>query len=290
MADKDVRPTCQNNNSVLVKDGTLNLAATPAPRLNTRNAFPGTVVAWNWEGHGRLTTAAIDQLSSKLPAEVIRTLRWVSAKSQTQNRDLTDIPTGGHWTPEGQKHHFMKYKDQEDKDAYDVAVEWIFTQATTAAQLLKNLLAPKRHHEEEHDWGFAEEDPTGPHLGNALHALQDSFSPGHVDRDSNLVIRRINIYDEENKHPKTPGKLAHAQYDESWKVADGNLSPLGQAAADASVALILYFLHTAYGHTPSADAQKRQLFEKYLRADFSSGGAPPGGDEKQVPSGKRWIG
>lgn len=186
----------------------------------------------------------------------------------------------------------MKYSGQTDQDAYDVAVAWIFSEATLAAELLKSRLGPRRHYQESGDWGLGEQqESVGPHLGNALHSLQDSFAPGHVKRDSDLVIRGINIYDKENKHPTEPGKLGHAEYDASWKDKEGHLTPLGQAAADASVVLILFFLHTAYGHAAQAKAQREILLEKYLRLDLSSDAVPPGGEQKkQGAAAGRWIG
>ena len=289
---KDVQTTCQHNHPVRVKDGTSNLGATAGPSSGRQPIFPGVVVAWNWEGHGHLTAAAIDELRTKLPPDVQAILRWVGTKTQTQNRDITDIPTLGHWTPEGQRHHFMKYGGQTDQDAYDVAVAWIFSEASLGAELLKSRLSTKRHYQESGDWGFGQEqESVGPHLGNALHSLQDSFAPGHVKRDDNLVIRSINIYDKENKHPTEPGKKGHEEYDASWKDEKDHLTPLGQAAADASVALILFFLHTAYGHAAQARAQKEILMEKYLRLDLSAVAVPPGGvEKKQGAAAGRWIG
>jgi len=289
---KDVQTTCRNNNPVKVKDGTSNLGVTAGPSSGRQPVPPGVLMAWNWEGHGHLTAAAIDELRKQLPSDVQAILRWVGTQRQTQNRDITDVPTLGHWTPEGQRHHFMKYSGQTDQDAYDVAVAWIFSEATLAAELLRSRLGPRRRYQESGDWGLGEQqESVGPHLGNALHSLQDSFAPGHVKRDSDLVIRGINIYDKENKHPTEPGKPGHAEYDASWKDKEGHLTALGQAAADASVVLILFFLHTAYGHTAQANAQKEILLEKYLRLNPSSEAAPGGGVEKQQGAAAgRWIG
>lgn len=291
MGDRTQRPACQWTNRRDNDIGTKALTRSSVHKSTGMDGIPGTVVAWNWEGHGRLTAAAIDDLRKQLPPNIQEILRWVGTGRQTQNRDLTDIPSLGHWTPEGQRHHFMKYGNQKDQDAYKVAVDWIFDEATTAAQLLSRLLGPRRRYQEHGDWGFGtEQDSVGPHLGNALHSLQDSFSPGHVQRDTDLVIRGINIYDEENKHPTAPGKLGHAAYDETWKTPDGSLSPLGQAAADASVVLLLFFLRTAFGQADAAKIQKQILLEKYLRLDLSPVGVPARGVEKKEQAAGRWIG
>jgi hypothetical protein len=242
------------------------LGGTRIPGSTGLKAIPGMKVAWDWEGHGRVTSEALARLPPQISSWL---LTWVQIRRGVQNTDITDVGTAGHWTAVGQRHHFMRHESQSEQQAYELGVKWIFDETMQAANLLKNYRRPRTQNSQESDWGIFPAETIHEHLGNALHALQDSFAPGHVERDKALTITAIHVYDKENKHPTAPNKLSHADYDKLWKGDDGKLSWLGDAAAQASRVLILFFALSALGHSSEANLQREQLLNRYLRANLS---------------------
>jgi len=82
---------------------------------------------------------------------------------------------------------------------------------------------------------------TGP-LGDAMHALQDSFSAAHVKRenkDDTWVIEGIYIYDDANKKASGDYK-GHEALDKQWKG-----TALGNEAITACRELIKIVIHTS---------------------------------------------
>lgn len=81
-------------------------------------------------------------------------------------------------------------------------------------------------------------------IGNALHALQDSFSASHVKRSTQSPERpgqilSIEVYDEENK--KT-----HNHHDDGWEgQREDELSLRGRLAVHACKALLAVIINTA---------------------------------------------
>jgi hypothetical protein len=237
----------------------------------------GKKVTWNWEGHGVLTKDALAELRKKLPPGFLPILKWVDGvASDTQFRDVADVFTAGHWTAAGQKHHFMRDAGQTGRQAYDAAVKWICDETLQAAKFLKQRLYLENENYLEKslegvtmgDKSWVFEALIKDHLGNALHSLQDSFAPGHVVRDSNLVIVQINVYDKQNRDPTEAGKLPHEEYDKVWKAPNGSLTPLGKASVSASAALVSILLVSAI----AADTESRfnslkqeSLISKYLK-------------------------
>jgi hypothetical protein len=115
-------------------------------------------------------------------------------------RDLNDVLSGGHWANFGQKHHFMRRQDgQSQYQAWTSACEWVrknsvdFAVSAASGKGKRNLQK----------------------LGNACHAVEDSFSVGHVRRGANKpnapgAIERIEVYAGQDKKK-------HSHHDEEWE-------------------------------------------------------------------------
>ncbi len=136
------------------------------------------------------------------------------------HRDVADVFSRAHWKKAGQKHHFMRHKTQSEMEAYNAGVGWINENALLAARNLR-----KRANRPGGPIGRM---PTPTHqitdpLGNAFHALQDSFAEGHVTRSAHYVITSIHVYDDANQEAREDWK-GHSALDKNWD------SPLGAAA------------------------------------------------------------
>jgi len=145
-------------------------------------------------------------------------------------RDTEDIFTGGHWSHEGQKHHFMRYEGQTRRSAYDAGLKWVHDNAHTAAERLREIWQKRRDSAR-----FVHPVYINEPLGNAIHALQDSYAEGHVTRkkeDDIYVIVDVLVYDAMNKN-KRDDWAGHAALDEQWKTNE-----LGKEARVAGRELI----------------------------------------------------
>src|SRR5262249_18873788 len=147
----------------------------------------------------------------------------------TVYRDMTDVWTGAHWsdTPNAQRHHFMRTTEQTFEQAYKAAVEWISENGRKASFNLRRIWKEQLGY---YDPLFVEEP-----LGDAFHALQDSYSEGHVTRDhvgDNYFIIGINVYDAKNKE-------THSELDKEW------VSALGREAIIACRELVRIVIASA---------------------------------------------
>lgn len=204
----------------------------------------------------------------------LSTIDW-----DVQFRDIKDVYTRGHWKDEGQKHHFMRYEGQTEVQAYDDGIAWIVQESVKAAEILKPRIACSlqmgKTIRERSDWTVKEVTAcmrTGEVeavLGNALHALQDSFAPAHVRREEkSLTITRIFVYDSENKHPSKKGEPGHSELDKSWKKEDGGFSDLANAASAASLALFQCVRAAAFASSPGDECKellRKRLIEVHLK-------------------------
>jgi hypothetical protein len=180
------------------------------------------------KGHEFLTNESVAQAVKDFPPS----LNWVryflrDTLVGSVYRDTTDIFTRGHWTEEGQRHHFMRFQGQPLADAYDAGSKWIYDNAYIAAQRLREIWRKKR--------GYYDPVYINEPLGDAIHALQDSYSGGHVVRQKDgdsFIIVNILVYDDDNKeaHGDWPG---HAALDTRWKTDE-----LGKEAIIAGRELI----------------------------------------------------
>jgi hypothetical protein len=185
------------------------------------------------KGHEVMSIGALDQAVRDLPPN----LQWVrklldDTVHHAMNRDVIDVWSGGHWSDGGQKHHFMRYANQRDDEAYQVATAWIRENGYAAAQGLRKVWG--RTSLRDFNTGFI----TGP-LGYAFHALQDSYSEAHVTRvkeGSEFIITEIQVYDETNKTPHG-GWAGHESLDKRW---EGELGKEATKACKELTKIVLY--------------------------------------------------
>lgn len=115
-------------------------------------------------------------------------------------RDLIDVVTLGHWSNFAQKHHFMRRQDgQSPKQAYNAGLGWVYGNALTFA---KASAAGKGTDALQA-------------LGNACHAVEDSFADGHCQRDGKGPgkpgeIEYLKVYAGKDKE-------GHEEGDKEWK-------------------------------------------------------------------------
>src|SRR5215510_10300856 len=156
-------------------------------------------------GHRRITKRAVAELSKDSSDPLFANLKSANLQNHAVMRDLFDVVTLGHWLNFGQKHHFMRRFDgQKPYAAYLENIEWIRSNALSAARKMQERIqskfvpmaggtpkpAPKGGAltPEQRLGGkmvFDGGDGDGvdwQNLGNACHALQDSFAGGHVLR------------------------------------------------------------------------------------------------------------
>jgi hypothetical protein len=179
----------------------------PAARSLELNEKQKTLfLAYNAEGHQYISTKAIEIALEELPPKLLWIRHFLSdTATPTVYRDMTDIWTRAHWRAETQKHHFMRANNQTEEQAYRENVEWIRQNAYTASSHLRRIWKEQLGY---YDPIFVTEP-----LGDAFHALQDSFSAAHVSReklDAIYVITKIYIYDKRNKE-------THSELDKQWQ-------------------------------------------------------------------------
>lgn len=197
-------------------------------------------------GHASITSKAIELLAQR-DHPVYQALAAAGVPMNVVARDIVDVVILGHWADFGQCHHFMRRFDgQSERQAYDEAVHWIWTNATEAARLMARQLRRG---------GVAMAGPGGvprplvtssQALGNAVHALQDSFAFGHAEREAPLgrapgAITRVKRYAGAEKD-------GHAEADELWRGSGkGTFSPTGWLAVRATRDLIRLIVRSAQG-------------------------------------------
>ncbi|MEC4677812.1 MAG: hypothetical protein VST69_03555 [Nitrospirota bacterium] len=249
-------------------------------------------------GHWKITETAVSEIHlSCVEHPLGRNLQYAELPKVVIFRDLLDVISLGHWGDYGQAHHFMRRFDgQSPKEAYDESIEWIYSNALNAAELLATRI--RKHLVLKINTGVSphaavrtdcplssgrfsstpQNDSGGlavlsPHsggnwqtLGNAIHALQDSFSKGHVLRETSPVegapgsIAHVKSYGGAEKH-------GHSEYDEKWADGKGKYSVAGRLAIDATKDLLEIVIETAIGNADPAMLLGWQGFKtKWLKA------------------------
>jgi len=193
------------------------------------------------------------------------------------SRDLLDVILLGHWGDYGQSRHFMRRFDgQSLLEAYEEGVAWIYGNAMRAVSTLVPRLHGAFARYLRSGWtrpsepgascsldvvaggtaampagrrvfGVLERSSEVPYLGfaplwwvelgYAIHALQDSFSQGHVIRGP-----AVNGWPGDIRHIKVYGggeKEGHSTFDRSWRIGRGDdLTESGLHAVAATRSLI----------------------------------------------------
>jgi hypothetical protein len=157
-------------------------------------------------------------------------------------RDVHDVVNGGHWKPWGQKHHFMRVAGQNHQEAYLDGWKWILRSAEEASSEIHKRLSLKPGLVTSLRVGDRYVRGTAVQcLGNACHALQDSFSPSHVYRGPCPAYYISYIYVYEGVE-----QMGHDEHDDEWQDSKPKqLSPLGILAKDATKDLIWLTLQAA---------------------------------------------
>ncbi|MBP86838.1 MAG: hypothetical protein CMJ64_08985 [Planctomycetaceae bacterium] len=250
-------------------------------------------------GHSQLTQQAVKELAGEYACNpLMQGLSAAGLPGAVVARDILDVLLLGHWLDYGQAHHFMRRFDgQSPYEAYEESVEWIRSNALSAARQLasrartsfgedqlaglaahaprpcpatgvaahashasgcRNRASATGRYAGKRVFGgsyghdpHASDTPNWQSLGNALHALQDSFSEGHVLRaepggeTAPGPIKHIKVYGGEDKE-------GHSDFDELWRdEKSGKWSVDGRLAIEGSKALIAVVVNNAV-------VQKRQ--------------------------------
>lgn len=237
----------------------------------------------NLTGHARLTALAVRELANTCNSHPLAaSMANAGLPGNVVMRDLLDIILLGHWADYGQSHHFMRRFDgQSPYMAYEEDVEWVRSNAQRAARTLSRRIryyawprpvagvAPRAatqnrcnlttlphtslspHQARKILGGDAANDDyiNWQHLGNAIHALQDSFAAGHARRSPSTdpkqpgAIEYIKVYAGADKHK-------HADHDKRWfDEKNERFSVTGRHAVNATRALLEIVLTTAHGGT-----------------------------------------
>ena len=236
------------HNRPIVDEGTLcrRESCAPAIAAGVHGAKRGILLAYNADGHQYLSTQAVKAILDLLPPK----LSWMrhfleDIATPTVYRDMTDVWTGAHWsdTPNAQRHHFMRTSEQSVDEAYEAAVKWIAENGRKASFNLRRIWKEQLGY---YDPLFVEEP-----LGDAFHALQDSYSEGHVKREKvgrDFIITDIHVYDKTNKE-------THSELDKEWD------SALGKEAIIACRELVHIIIVSALEKTDEGFEERwRSLF------------------------------
>ena len=200
----------------------------------------------NISGHTKITSTAVKELG-------LSSIANSNITDATVGRDFTDVLILGHWADFGQKHHFMRQFDsQSPYEAYNSAVAWIKSNSLKAAQNLAR------------DGCFAGSDLQP--LGNAVHALEDSFSKGHVIRGAPIsdltpgLITNIKRYAGSEKD-------GHEKADEEWKGDKAGFSADGRFAINSVKALLTIVMTTAKSPKSTEFIGWQAFRDKWIKAD-----------------------
>jgi hypothetical protein len=226
----------------------------------------GPQLAWKSAAHLVITHRAVESsiLREMLPTPDVRErLIWVFS-GLPQSVVWTDITIDQFSDEEryrkvtkrsGQAAHFMANKGQSQRQAYEWGMNQIFGQVDEAVRALKESDARR---------GYGDELITP--LGHAIHTLQDSFSPVHVQRAKDgdrWLIMRLFVWSEQAPEDHDAG-------DRTWKMAgeesseNTRLSELGEASFDATMMLLKFYVLCVVNKTSDAGKQERELVKKYL--------------------------
>lgn len=217
-------------------------------------------------GHEYISKEAVRAALKGLPPN-----HWIrhflnDANTPTVYRDLEDVFNGNQWSNVGQKNHFMRYAGQSELQAYEDACTWIYKNGFGAAQRLREIW--------KKNLGYYNPIYVTEPLGNAMHALEDSFSAAHVKRekskDNVWVIEGVNVYDAANKK-KSGDYPGHEALDLQWKDTD-----LGNEAITACRELIHIVIDTSLQKNDAVVSNRWQNLWDTFSGEFLSCGIKDG--------------
>jgi hypothetical protein len=222
-------------------------------------------------GHEYISKEAMREALESFPPKLKFVRHFLGdLNTPTVYRDMEDVFNGCQWSKEGQKNHFMRYPGESELQAYEEACTWIYSNGFTAAQRLRDVW--------QKNLGYYNPIYVTEPLGNAMHALQDSFSAAHVkreNRDETWVILGVYIYNDANK--KASGDYpGHEALDKQWKG-----TALGNEAITACRELIKIVVRTSLLANDAVVPNKWQSLWDTFSGMFLSCGIKEG-----VPAGR----
>lgn len=136
---------------------------------------------------------------------MIRLFSDLPGRVQFEDIHLGNVPSVGETLErDSQVRHFMRSRAEvTPKEAFDASTKYIRDHCVESWRAFRKAV----HHEESRTDFFSDStvgdfDKGKALLAKALHALEDSYAPGHVKRRAGTgIIESINIWDEENKKP-----------------------------------------------------------------------------------------
>jgi hypothetical protein len=137
---------------------------------------------------------------------MVRLFSDLPQRVQTEDIHPGNIPSVGETLErDSQVRHFMRSRaDVTPKQAFDASTKYI------RDNCIKSWSALRRAVKHEKSWTDLFSDSTMSDfeegkalLAKALHAMEDSYAPGHVKRSDGCtgIVESVNIWDEENKKP-----------------------------------------------------------------------------------------
>lgn len=136
---------------------------------------------------------------------VARLLSDLPGRVQREDLHAGNVPSlGEKLERDSQVRHFMRSRpDVTPKAAFDASTKYIRENCLASWRAFRRAVRPEK------SWTDFFSDPTvgdfaegKAMLAKALHAIEDSYAPGHVKRRlGNGMIESVNIWDEENKTP-----------------------------------------------------------------------------------------
>jgi hypothetical protein len=162
--------------------------------------------------------------------------------------DLGNIPgKGERLEHDSQVRHFMRSRDDVTSDqAYLASRAYIKGHLVKAADALGGSLADAHGF-----WGKvgdAFDLSAGgrgaffrdglEHLGAALHTLQDSYAPGHVQRNASEIIEKVNIWDPDNQNAHDDWEGHHAYDEPTNRTSSPHFHSARTATADTIYAVL----------------------------------------------------
>jgi hypothetical protein len=188
-------------------------------------------------------------------------------------QDIEDCFDYDHWrdTPDAQAPHFMRASGQKPVYAFEEASKWIRKKIGDFVGAVGNVGSSR-------EWtpykGLLTRGKPSEHLGRALHTVQDSFSPAHVERDNGVgVIRDIKSYKLQLESAEDHGGpdrawLSSSMVRETTGGAVLVATPVGQRAVDASADLIVTALKLAVAKQ-APDVVETSLWKRFVQKHFS---------------------
>ena len=230
-------------------------------------------------GHWEITAEAVRQLAADWKSDpLVQGLNAAALPGAAITRDILDVLSGGHWADFGQKHHFMrKFDGQSPYRAYCEAVTWIHDNALESVRALANLIhwyfpkgivpgAPGANRQGRAVFANVSWQP----LGNAIHALEDSFAAGHVLRGPPINVNTPGSIEHVKRYAGSE-KEGHEHGDEAWRNADNHFTRDGLFAIRAVKQLLLMVILSAQQKRTSGKAPMKllgweQFVDKWLKA------------------------